>query len=80
MMTAMAATPASPNRRGRPSKGDRKLAWGRLPSADADRVEELAASRGLYKSDVVAALVAVGLAHLEEAGLPEPREELHLTA
>lgn len=70
----------SRNPRGRPSKGDRRMAWARLPAAVADRVEELAHSRGVYKGDVVAALVVTGLAHVDEAGLPEPREELDLTA
>lgn len=65
-------------KRGRPSKGDRRVVWCRLQRTQADTVEGLALNREMHVSDVMAALVAVGLAHLDEAGLPEPAEGLDL--
>ncbi len=62
---------ASTKKRGRPYKGDRRVVWSRIRAQNADAVAAIAAARdGMPMGDVMDALVAVGLAHLDEAELP----------
>ncbi len=65
---------------GRPGKGDRKLVAARHPRDQADAIEQLAHARGITLTDVMVAITRVGLAHLDEAKLPPPREVLPETA
>jgi prepilin-type N-terminal cleavage/methylation domain-containing protein len=65
---------------GRPSKGDRRIVACRHPRGQADAIEELARMRGLTLTEVMVALTAVGLKHLDEAKLPAEREVLPQTA
>jgi hypothetical protein len=76
MMGAMAAA----KKIGRPSKGDRQVVWSRIATPRVRDLQELAAARGLPVSDVVDALVAVGLDHVTEAKLPAPQEVLPQSA
>ncbi len=65
------------SRIGRPSKGDRRTFYMRAPVADADAVDQRAEASGAYLSDLLAALVRIGLDHADE--LPEqfqPKEVL----
>jgi hypothetical protein len=54
---------------GRSSKGDRVVTWVRLPRAVRDKADQIAAQRGCPVSDVVAALVELGLDHVDLGGL-----------
>ena len=51
---------------GRPSKGDRHAFMTRIPRPEAQDVIDSADAAGVYYSDYIAALVAVGLRHREE--------------
>lgn len=60
---------------GRPSKGERVVTFTRLPKFSRQQVEELASQSGKPLSDVLAALVAIGLSHPQELDLGAPRQE-----
>jgi hypothetical protein len=73
----------SGNKRGRPSRGPRGLVWGRIPEEHHEAIERLMASGNAYKTDVVAALIAVGLQHLDEVDISRTtgeQEELPLAS
>lgn len=61
---------AGPGKPGRRHKGDRTLVQTRIPDHKAAYVANLAEDRGEYRADLVAALIEIGLEHLDE--LPEP--------
>jgi hypothetical protein len=58
---------------GRPSKGDRVVTWTRLPRAQREKAEELAAEWGQPLSEVLAALIAIGFNHRSELTPPAAR-------
>ena len=68
--------------RGRPSIGQPEMVWGRVSTDVRDQVDTLADELGIPKSRVVAALIEVGLTHLDQAQFPVSRRaqtELPLT-
>jgi len=68
-----------PAKWGRPMV-DRRLVRARMTTAHADTLAAVAAAHGgMDMGAVMDALVAVGLAHLDEAELPDKQEEVHLT-
>lgn len=68
--------------RGRPSIGQPEQVWGRVTVEARDQVEQLAEEHGIPRARVVAALIEVGLANLDQARFPVRRRsqpELPLT-
>lgn len=68
--------------RGRPSIGQPEMVWGRVSTEVRDQVDDLSDELGISKSRVVAALIEVGLANLDQARFPVSRRaqpELPLT-
>lgn len=63
---------------GRRSKGERDLLATRLPLEEADRIRDLAEERGMTNTDFLAALVRLGLEHLDEIPAPTTQKELPL--
>jgi hypothetical protein len=52
--------------RGRPSKGERKGYFTRIPVADATEIDADAEAADVSYSEYIAALVAIGLQHRDE--------------
>ncbi|RZT75461.1 hypothetical protein EV383_6201 [Pseudonocardia sediminis] len=57
---------------GRPSKGPRVAIGTRIPEAHGTQLRSVASDRGWYHSETAAALISVGLRHLQEATAPAP--------
>ncbi len=59
--------------RGRPSIGQPEMVWGRVATGVRDQVDELSEQLGIPRSRVVASLLDVGLANLDQAKFPTPK-------
>ena len=55
---------------GRPSKGPRVAIGTRMPEAHGAQLRAVASDRGWYHSETAAALISVGLRHLQEVTAP----------
>lgn len=69
---------------GRPSIGQSEMVWGRVATEVRHEIDALSERLDIPKSRVVAALLAVGLANVEQATFPQrsgtsQQEELPLT-